>query len=76
MPDYRHVLNEYIWQEYDTAPDHPELFKFIEFWQKTIDGVLNSVSFTHQKKLMSGEWVQQVGVFNITGSGISQKILH
>ena len=31
MPDYQNVLNSYIWQEYDIAPDHPRLFKFIEF---------------------------------------------
>ena len=23
MPDYTHVLNSFVWQEYDTAPDHP-----------------------------------------------------
>ena len=30
MPDFRHVLNSFIWQEYDLAPDYPELFRFIE----------------------------------------------
>ena len=24
IPDFRHVLNSYIWQEYDLAPDYPE----------------------------------------------------
>ena len=33
MPDYQNVLNSFIWQEYDLAPDHPRLFKFIAFWQ-------------------------------------------
>ena len=28
MPDYTHVLNSFIWQEYDLAPDHPRLFQF------------------------------------------------
>jgi hypothetical protein len=23
MPDYRNVLNTFIWQDYDLAPDHP-----------------------------------------------------
>ena len=34
MPDHVHVLNSFIWQDYDIAPDHPRLFKFIEFWQE------------------------------------------
>jgi uncharacterized protein Usg len=26
MPDYRNVLNTFVWQDYDLAPDHPKLF--------------------------------------------------
>ena len=35
MPDYRNVLNSLVWQEYDLAPDHPRLFKFIAFWESS-----------------------------------------
>jgi uncharacterized protein Usg len=56
MPDYVHVLNSFIWQDYDIAPDHPKLFNFIEFWQDKIEGPLHSVRFTHRKMLSSGEW--------------------
>jgi uncharacterized protein Usg len=24
MPDYQRVLNTYLWQEYDLAPDYPK----------------------------------------------------
>ena len=27
MPDYTHVLNTFVWQDYDLAPDHPRLFQ-------------------------------------------------
>ena len=54
MPDFTHVLNTYIWQGYDLAPDHPRLFSFIEFWQKTIEGPLHHVRFTHRKQLSAG----------------------
>lgn len=63
MPDYTHVLNSYVWQEYDTAPDHPRLFRFIEFWQDEIEGPLHSVRFSHRKMLASGEWQNVVGEF-------------
>jgi len=56
MPDYRHVLNSFVWQEYDLAPDYPRLFAFIEFWQKEIEGPLHSVRFTHRKMISPGEW--------------------
>ncbi len=56
MPDYRSVLNTFIWQEYDLAPDYPRLFEFIEFWQDSIEGPLHSVRFTHRKRIASGEW--------------------
>ena len=36
MPDFQNVLNSFVWQEYDLAPDHPRLFKFIDFWQREI----------------------------------------
>ena len=66
MPDYTHVLNSYIWQDYDLAPDHPKLFKFVEFWQSELDGPLHSVRFTHRKMVSPGEWR------NVTGDPTTQ----
>ena len=63
MPDYTHVLNSYVWQEYDVAPDHPKLFKFIEFWHEEIEGPLHSVRFSHRKMVSSGEWRSVIGEF-------------
>ena len=63
MPDYSHVLNTYVWQDYDLAPDHERLFKFVEFWQRELDGPLHSVRFTHRKMISPGEWRNQVGEF-------------
>ncbi len=65
MPDYEHVLNLFIWQEYDIAPDHPRLFSFIEYWQDQIEGPLHSVQFTHRKMIAPGEWRQLKGEFRI-----------
>jgi len=65
MPDYAHVLNTYTWQDYDLAPDHPKLFKFIEFWRDTLDGALHSVRFTHRKMLSGGEWRNVTGEFTL-----------
>ncbi|ETW13079.1 Usg-like family protein [Roseivivax marinus] len=61
MPDYQNVLNTFVWQDYEVAPDHEKLFGFIEFWQTEIEGPLHSVRFTHRKMLSSGEWRSVVG---------------
>jgi len=65
LPDYRNVLNTFIWQEYDLAPDYPRLFGFIEFWQERIEGPLHSVRFCHRKQISPGRWRNQVGEFRI-----------
>ena len=65
MPDYRSVLNSFVWQDYDVAPDYPVLFKFIEYWQTEIEGPLHSVRFTHRKLIRPGEWRNQVGEFRL-----------
>jgi len=65
MPDFHSVLNTFVWQDYDVAPDHPRLFKFIEFWQEEIEGKLHSVRFTHRKMIASGEWRNVTGEFTL-----------
>ncbi|MFQ6547924.1 usg protein [Aestuariibius sp. 2305UL40-4] len=67
MPDHPHVLNTFVWQEYDLAPDHPRLFKFIEFWQDEIEGPLHSVRFAHRKEVSPGEWQNMVGEYSVDG---------
>jgi uncharacterized protein Usg len=65
MPDFRNVLNTFVWQEYDLAPDYPRLFDFIEFWQGQIEGPLHSVRFTHRKLIAPGEWRSVVGEWRL-----------
>ena len=63
MPDYQSVLNTFIWQEYDLAPDYPRLFEFIEFWQDSIEGPLHSVRFTHRKLIAPNQWRHVTGEY-------------
>lgn len=63
MPDYPHVLNSFIWQDYDQAPDHDRLLGFIDFWRGEIEGALHSVRFVHRKLISPGEWRNVVGEF-------------
>ena len=45
MPDHPDLLQTFIWQTLDIAPRYPVLRKFLDFWEKNIDGPLHSVSF-------------------------------
>ena len=43
MPDHPDLLQSFIWQKLDVAPDFPELRRFLEFWSRNIEGKLHSV---------------------------------
>lgn len=43
LPDHPSVLQTYIWQELDLQPKFPVLKRFLEFWQRSLDGRLHSV---------------------------------
>ena len=63
MPDHPHLLQTYVWQDYDLAPGFPGLFKFIEFWNAKLDGPLHSVSYTHKRLIAPNEWRNVNGEF-------------
>ena len=44
LPDHPTLLQSYVWQEYDLQPDFPELRKFLDFWEREIEGRLHSVT--------------------------------
>jgi uncharacterized protein Usg len=63
MPDFRNILQSYIWQEYDTAPNFPRLTKFLDFWSRNLDGPLQEVRVAHasilrpcELKHINAEW--------------------
>jgi uncharacterized protein Usg len=44
FPDHPSLLQTYIWQDYDKNPDFPVLKKFLNFWERELDGRLHSVT--------------------------------
>jgi uncharacterized protein Usg len=44
LPDHPALLQSFIWQKFDLAPDYPELRRFLEFWSANIEGKLHSVN--------------------------------
>ncbi len=44
LPDHPALLQSFIWQKFDLAPEFPELQKFLEFWRQNIEGKLHTVN--------------------------------
>jgi uncharacterized protein Usg len=47
LPDFPGLLQVFLWQTLDTAPDFPVLRKFLAFWQDNLDGPIHSVRVAH-----------------------------
>ena len=47
LPDHPAVLQSFIWQKLDIAPDFPILKRFLDFWERHIEGRLHSVRVAH-----------------------------
>ena len=65
IPDFESVLQTYVWQDYDLAPDHPKLFEFIEFWQREIEGPLHSVRVASAALWRPAEFLYVDGQFTL-----------
>jgi uncharacterized protein Usg len=65
IPDCESLLQTYVWQDYDLAPDFPEMQKFLNYWQYNLDGPLHSVRYTHQRLIGPNEWRRVEGEFKL-----------
>jgi len=43
LPDHPSLLQSYLWQDYDLAPEFPQLHRFLDFWSHNLEGKLHSV---------------------------------
>jgi uncharacterized protein Usg len=56
LPDHPALIQSYVWQNYDLAPDFPEMKGFLRFWEEKLDGPLHSVRYVHRKLISASEW--------------------
>lgn len=43
LPDHPSLLQSFIWQTLDLAPQYPRIHHFLNFWRREIDAVIHSV---------------------------------
>ncbi len=65
FPDHPHLLQTYIWQQYDLAPAFPDLQRFLAFWQAKLDGPLHSVRVAHERLIKPSEFRLVDGLFTL-----------
>ncbi len=60
LPDHPAVLQTYVWQDLDLAPQFPVLRRFLDFWRRELDGRLHSVRVGSAALITPGK-VRHVG---------------
>ena len=48
MPDHPTLLQTFMWQFEDLAPDYPRLKRFLDHWEREIEAIIHSVRVMHQ----------------------------
>ena len=56
LPDHPHLLQSYIWQDYDLAPKFPALKKFLDFWTRELEGPLHTVTIGSMELIKPSEF--------------------
>ena len=64
-PDHPWLLQTFVWQAYDLCPAFPELQRFLDFWRKSLEGDLHSVTVAHSKMIKPAELRTIDGVFRL-----------
>ena len=56
LPDHPVLLQSFIWQQLDLAPKFPILSKFLDFWNRELDGKIHSVQVAHAELITPQEF--------------------
>lgn len=52
-PGRPHLIQSFLWQDYDVAPEYPRLTRFLYFWSQQFDVTVHSVHMTEPEQLGS-----------------------
>lgn len=46
LPDHPALLQRFLWQTTDVAPEFPRVHQFLQFWRREIEAVIHSVTIS------------------------------
>ena len=55
LPQHPSLLQSFVWQFYDIAPDYPRLVRFLDFWAAEIEAAIHSVEVAHRQVVAGAE---------------------
>lgn len=58
VPDHLELLQEFVWQKYDTFPKFPLLGSFLSFWEDKIEGPIHSVTVAHARLIKPADFYE------------------
>ena len=47
MPDHPKLLQSFLWQTLDIAPEYPRVHRFLDHWRREIQAVIHSVRLSN-----------------------------
>ena len=62
-PDHKHVLQSFVWQNLDLAPRFPALTKFLDFWERNLDGKVHRVKVANAALIKPAEFKFASGLY-------------
>jgi uncharacterized protein Usg len=65
LPDHPSLLQSYLWQELDLAPQFPTLRRFLAFWERELEGRLHSVKIASNQLVKPASFIYCKGELNI-----------
>ncbi|MGE3142308.1 MAG: Usg family protein [Hyphomonadaceae bacterium] len=54
LPDHPSLLQSFIWQTLDIAPNYPRIRQFLDYWKREIEAVIHSVRLATGEELAPG----------------------
>lgn len=65
LPDHPLLLQSFTWQELDICPDFPVLMRFLNFWEREIEGRLHSVKIASAELIKPSDFYYSKGEWTI-----------
>jgi uncharacterized protein Usg len=65
LPDHPSLLQTFVWQHLDLAPHYPELRRFLDFWTRSIDGKLHSVTVGRTRLIRAPALTHAAGLWQL-----------
>ena len=56
LPDHPRLLQSYVWQDDDLAPNFRDSLNFLDYWAANLDGPLYRVRVAHRRLIAPQEF--------------------